>query len=132
MFISNGNIARYIWVGAVTDRKKPVQTSVSFVVRNDAKGFSLGSIEKKMGQRACPAAELIFEDVFVPDEDRVGDEGEGEKLIATVLGASRGPVAAITGDHGGDRGVTVVCRVTGLTASSCLLHPSSGGAGAGP
>jgi len=95
VFISNGNIAKYIWVGAVLDRKKPLETSVSFVVKAGAKGFSIGRVEQKMGQRACPAAELIFEDVFIPEEDRVGEEGEGERLIATVLGASRAPVAAI-------------------------------------
>ncbi|MEW6201303.1 MAG: acyl-CoA dehydrogenase family protein [bacterium] len=95
VFISNGSVARYIWVGGVLDRKNPLETALSFVVPNDAKGFSVGRVEKKMGQRACPAAELIFEDVFVPEEDRVGDEGEGERLIAIVLGASRGPVGAI-------------------------------------
>lgn len=95
VFISNGSVARYIWVGAVLDRKRPLETTIAFVVPNDAKGFSVASIEKKMGQRACPAAELVFEDVFVPEEDRVGDEGEGEGLIAVVLGGSRGPVGAI-------------------------------------
>ncbi|HPO16566.1 MAG TPA: acyl-CoA dehydrogenase family protein [Candidatus Hydrogenedentes bacterium] len=95
VFISNGSVARYIWVGAVLDKKRPIETSVSLMVPSTAKGFSVGRVEKKMGQRACPAAELIFEDVFVPEEDRVGDEGEGERLIGLVLGASRGPVGAI-------------------------------------
>ena len=95
VFISNGGIARYTWVGGVMDRKNPVESVVSFVVPDDAKGFSVGRVEKKLGQRACPAAELIFEDVFIPEKDRVGDEGEGEKLISAVLGGSRAPVAAI-------------------------------------
>lgn len=95
VFISNGSVARYIWVGAVLDRQRPVETSVSFVVPNDAKGFSVERVEKKLGQRACPAAALLFDDVFVPEADRVGDEGDGEGLIAAVLGASRAPVGAI-------------------------------------
>lgn len=95
VFISNGSVARYIWVGCVLDRNNPVETSVSFVVPSDAKGFSVGRVESKLGQRACPAAELVFDNVFVPDEDRVGDEGDGEHLIGVVLGASRGPVGAI-------------------------------------
>jgi len=95
VFISNGNVARYIWVGTFLDRRSPLQTGVSFIVKNDAKGFSVGRIERKMGQRACPAAELIFEDVFIPEEDVVGDVGEGERLTALVLGSSRAPVAAI-------------------------------------
>lgn len=95
VFISNGSIAKYIWVGAVLDKNNPLETIVSFVIPNNAKGFSVGKIEQKMGQRACPAAELIFEDVFIPEEDRVGNEGEGEKLTSIILGASRAPVAAI-------------------------------------
>ena len=95
VFISNGSIAHYSWVSAVMDRNRPQETVVSFIVPAGAPGFSVGSIEKKMGQRACPASELIFEDVFVPVEDRVGDEGQGSRLLASVLGASRAPVAAI-------------------------------------
>ncbi|MFH1537308.1 MAG: acyl-CoA dehydrogenase family protein [bacterium] len=95
VFISNGSVARYIWVAAVLDRERPVETSVSFVIPDDAKGFSVGTIEKKLGQRACPAAELVFDDVFVPEEDRLGDIGEAERLTALVLGGSRAPVAAI-------------------------------------
>jgi len=95
VFISNGSIAKYIWTGAVLDRSRPVETGVSFVIPSNAKGFSVGRVEKKMGQRACPAAELVFEDVFVPEIDRVGEEGEGERQIAVVLGASRAPVGAI-------------------------------------
>lgn len=95
VFISNGSVARYISVGAALDRENLAESLMSFVVPNDAPGFSVGTIEKKLGQRACPAAELIFEDVFVPERDRIGEEGEGEPLVATVLGVSRAPVAAI-------------------------------------
>ncbi len=95
VFISNGSVARYTWVASVLDKDNPGETGVSFVIPNDAPGFSVGTVEKKMGQRACPAAELIFEDVFVPEEDRVGDVGEGERLTSIVLGGSRAPVAAI-------------------------------------
>jgi butyryl-CoA dehydrogenase len=95
VFISNGSIARYISVGAALDRENLSGSMVWFVVPNDAPGFSVGTIEKKLGQRACPAAELVFEDVFVPERDRIGDEGEGEPIVSTVLGVSRAPVAAI-------------------------------------
>ena len=95
VFISNGSVAKYIWVSASMDKSNPEKSVVSFIVPNDTVGFSVGSIEKKLGQRACPVAELVFDDVFIPTENRVGDEGESERLIASVLGASRGPVAAI-------------------------------------
>jgi butyryl-CoA dehydrogenase len=94
-FISNGNVARYVWVFSYLDQKNPVESSISFVVPNHAPGFSVGRVESKLGQRASPAAELVFEDVFIPAADRVGEEGEGELLTSITLGASRGPVAAI-------------------------------------
>ena len=113
VFISNGSVARYIWVGSYLDQKRPAETAVCFVVPNDAPGFSVGRVERKLGQRSCPAAELIFDDVFIPEEDRVGEEGEAERLTAIVLGASRGPVAAIaTGIARGafERLIEYLCR----------------------
>lgn len=95
VFISNGSVARYIWVGAVLDRKQPLKTSLGLIVSSKARGFSVGRVERKMGQRACPAAELVFENLFVPTVDLVGEIGDGERMIAAVLGASRGPVGAI-------------------------------------
>ena len=95
VFISNGSVARYTWVGAVTDLSDPLSTGIGMLVPSHAQGFSVGRVEHKMGQRACPAAELIFEDVFVPTEDVVGSPGDSLWTLAAVLGASRGPVASI-------------------------------------
>ena len=55
----------------------------------------MSRVEHKMGQRACPAAELTFDDVFVPDELVVGREGDGASATLIVLAASRPPVGAI-------------------------------------
>ena len=48
-----------------------------------------------MGQRACPASELVFDEVFVPDERLVGRVGDGAGATLVVLAASRPPVGAI-------------------------------------
>src|SRR5690606_15530154 len=65
-FISNGSVARWITVMMPTDLARPSETMSGFLVDARSPGFSIGRVEHKMGQRACPAAELVFDDVFVP------------------------------------------------------------------
>ncbi len=95
VFISNGSIAKYHTVMAPLDRTRPVETMSAFLVRSGDKGFAVGRVEEKMGMKACPAAELVFEDCFVPRENLIGPECAGMDGVETVLGASRGPVGAI-------------------------------------
>jgi acyl-CoA dehydrogenase len=95
-FISGGSEAKYITVCAATDRTRPMETWSTFLVDKDMEGFSCPRVELKMGQRACHAAELLFEDVFVPDSHILGYEGDGiANGMLIVLAASRGPVGAI-------------------------------------
>jgi alkylation response protein AidB-like acyl-CoA dehydrogenase len=95
VFISNGSIAKYTTVIAPLDKAKAVETQSAFLVTQGDPGFSVGKVEDKMGMKACPAAELIFEDCFVPRRNLIGREGEGVRFTEIVLGASRGPVGAI-------------------------------------
>jgi acyl-CoA dehydrogenase len=95
VFISNGSVAQYISVIAPLDKSRPTETQSAFLVRKGDSGFSVGRVEEKMGMKACPAAELIFEDCFVPRRNLIGREGEGVRFTEIVLGASRGPVGAI-------------------------------------
>lgn len=66
-----------------------------FVVTDDMQGFRTGRREHKLGQRAADATELFFDDVFVPDANRVGAEHSGWALNRNVLNYSRIPVGAI-------------------------------------
>lgn len=68
IFISNGHLSTWSAVYAYTDLKRGADTKVALLVRRGMKGFSFGTHENKMGQRACPASVLNFEDCFVPDE----------------------------------------------------------------
>jgi alkylation response protein AidB-like acyl-CoA dehydrogenase len=68
IFISNGHLSTWNVVYAYTDLKRGADTKVALMVKKGMKGFSLGTHENKMGQRACPASVLNFEDCFVPDE----------------------------------------------------------------
>jgi butyryl-CoA dehydrogenase len=95
-FISDGSEAKYITVCAALDRSRPLETWTTFLVERGMKGFSTPRVELKMGQRAAHAAELLFEDVFVPDSHVLGYEGDGiGNGILMVMAASRGPVGAI-------------------------------------
>ena len=68
VFISMGHVSTWTVIFAFTDLKKPSETTVALMVKTGTKGFSFGTHENKMGQRACPASMLIFEDCFIPDE----------------------------------------------------------------
>lgn len=95
-FISGGSEAKYITVCAATDRSRPLETWTTFLVDRDMEGYSCPRVELKMGQRACHAAELLFEDVFVPDSHVLGYEGDGiANGILIIMAASRGPVGSI-------------------------------------
>lgn len=94
VFISNGNIAHMHVVVMPTNRKEPVGTMAAFLVETGTPGFAVGRVEHKMGQKACPAAELVFDGCFVPEERRIGSGSFAGRTTEMVLGASRGSVCA--------------------------------------
>jgi len=73
IFISMGHVSTWHALIAYTNLKKPSENTVMLAVKTGMKGFSFGKHEDKMGQRACCASELIFEDCFIPDEYVLGD-----------------------------------------------------------
>jgi acyl-CoA dehydrogenase len=68
VFISAGHFSTWHILFCYEDLKKPGESLIIMAVKNGMKGFSFGHKEMKMGQKACVASELIFEDCFVPDE----------------------------------------------------------------
>jgi len=73
IFISMGHVSTWHALIAYTDLKKPSANTLMLAVRTGMKGFTFGKHEDKMGQRACCASELIFQDCFIPDEYVLGD-----------------------------------------------------------
>jgi len=73
-WITNGNVANVFLVYAKMDKSDPRSIS-SFIVENTMPGFSVGVKEKKMGIRQSPTTQLIFEDLEIPEENLVGNEG---------------------------------------------------------
>lgn len=76
-FITNGGIADLYVVFATTDPGMGADGICAFIVEGDFEGVKAGKKERKMGIRASHTAQVHFEDVFVPEENRIGDEGEG-------------------------------------------------------
>ena len=68
IFISNGHFSTWHMTVAFEDLARPSETAVILAVRNGAKGFQVAGKESKMGQLACPASELVFNDCFIPNE----------------------------------------------------------------
>jgi len=98
-FISSGHIAGSHMVLSYFDKRDPVKTFGAFLVNNGTPGFSLGRLEEKMGQKAGPASELVFEDCFVPQENIILDceevhEEAAMRLLHCVLGVTRVSVGA--------------------------------------
>ena len=94
VFITNGAEADFIVVFATVDKSLRHKGIVAFVVEKDTPGYSVGKLEHKLGIRATSTAELLFEDCFVPEENRLGDEGEGFKIALKSIDESRVTVAA--------------------------------------
>lgn len=68
IFISNGPVSTWTVVFAYRDLKRAADSMLTMMVRTGSAGFSSGRHENKMGQRACPASVLNFDECFVPDE----------------------------------------------------------------
>jgi len=94
IFITNGAEAKFVVVFATVDRSLRHKGIVGFIVEKGMKGFSVGKKERKLGIRGSSTAELVFEDCFVPEENRLGNEGEGFKIALSAIDSSRITVAA--------------------------------------
>ncbi|MDX3342660.1 acyl-CoA dehydrogenase family protein [Streptomyces baarnensis] len=88
-WISNAGAARSYVVFAKTDPGLRARGVTAFLVPSDADGLSVGEPMPKMGQRAIVCREVFLADVFVPDEDRLGGEGEGFVGLMRTFDISR-------------------------------------------
>lgn len=93
-WITNGNSASYYIVIAHTDRDKGHRGINAFIVEKDWEGFTVGAKENKLGIRASDTHTLIFNDVKVPKENRIGEDGFGFKFAMKVLTGGRIGIAS--------------------------------------
>jgi alkylation response protein AidB-like acyl-CoA dehydrogenase len=94
IWISNAPEADRYLVFATVDPTKGSKGITAFLVEKATPGFSFGAHEKKMGIRAIPAAELIFDGALVPAENRLGDEGRGYRIALSSLAEGRISIGA--------------------------------------
>jgi alkylation response protein AidB-like acyl-CoA dehydrogenase len=94
IWITNAPEAERYLVFASIDPSLGAKGIGAFLVEKGMPGFSFGAHERKMGIRACPAAELVFDDCFVPVANRLGDEGDGYRIALSALAEGRISIAA--------------------------------------
>jgi acyl-CoA dehydrogenase len=95
-YITNANRAGLFTVMARTDPDRKGAAGVSaFLVPRDLPGLSVGKPEKKMGQQGAHICDVVFDNVRVPAENRLGAEGEGFKVAMQVLDRGRLHISAV-------------------------------------
>ncbi|MFB1082061.1 acyl-CoA dehydrogenase [Jeotgalibacillus sp. JSM ZJ347] len=94
IFITNGGEADTYIVFAVTDPEKGTKGISAFIVEKNFLGFVVGKDEEKMGLHGSRTVQLTFEDMKVPLENLLGEEGEGFKIALGNLDVGRIGIAA--------------------------------------
>lgn len=95
MFISHADVASYICIAAKTDLNVVPHRGISmFVVEKGTPGLVIGKKEHKMGIRGSSTVEVIMEDMEIPEENLLHQEGSGFPIIMKTLDITRIPVAA--------------------------------------
>jgi butyryl-CoA dehydrogenase len=93
-WVTNGVQADVLIIFATTDRDKGHRGITAFLVENSRPGFSVGKVEKKLGINASSTTEIILNQVELPDENRLGQIGEGFKIAMGTLDGGRIGIAA--------------------------------------
>jgi butyryl-CoA dehydrogenase len=93
-WISFGSDSDYILMMATIDPQLRSRGITAFILEKGWDGLSFGEPEKKMGGNGLLLSQIIMDDVFVPEENRVGDEGIGLKIALSSLDGGRIGIAA--------------------------------------
>ncbi|MXR20463.1 acyl-CoA dehydrogenase [Halobacterium bonnevillei] len=95
LWISNGSVANTVTLFAKTDPDAGHKGISSFVVRpEEDDGFHVEGTEDKLGDKGCPTAELRFDDMHIPEDRLLGEEGDGFRHALETLNGGRITIAA--------------------------------------
>lgn len=95
-FITNAEVSKFMTIFALTDPEKGSRSLTAFLVPTDSPGIEMKPHLQKMGQKASVQNEIIFTDVEVPVENRIGDEGYGFIIAMKTFDRTRTGVAALS------------------------------------
>jgi butyryl-CoA dehydrogenase len=93
-FVTSGMNADVALVFAATDRERGKRGISCFLVETKLAGYKVARVEEKMGQRASDTCEIQFDELVVPEENRLGAEGQGYRIALANLEGGRIGVAA--------------------------------------
>jgi len=93
-FITSGKIGDTLIAFAVTDPEKGGRGISAFIVPTDTPGYIVSSLEHKMGQKASDTAQIVFENMRIPVENLLGEEGMGYKIALSNLESGRIGIAS--------------------------------------
>jgi alkylation response protein AidB-like acyl-CoA dehydrogenase len=93
-WITNAGVSEYYTVFAVTDPAARSRGISAFVVEKSDEGVSFGAPEKKLGIKGSPTREVYFDDVRIPADRMIGDEGTGFATAMKTLDHTRVTIAA--------------------------------------
>jgi butyryl-CoA dehydrogenase len=94
LFITNAGLAETYIVFAQTDKAAGHKGQTAFIVEKGMEGFRIGKTEDKLGIRGAPCCPLFFEDCFVPEENVLGQVGQGFKIAMKTLDGGRLGIAS--------------------------------------
>lgn len=94
LFITNGYYADTYVITAQMDKSKGIRGISAFIIEKGMPGFSFGKKEKKMGIRSSATYELVFENLRIPAENLLGQEGQGFKIAMVTLDYGRIGIAS--------------------------------------
>lgn len=93
-WITNGGRSTWYTVMAVTDPAAGSRGISAFIVHKDDPGFTVGPLEKKLGIKGSPTAELYFEDCTIPLDRIIGEPGTGFQTALRTLDHTRPTIGA--------------------------------------
>jgi len=95
-WITNGGYSSVFVIYALTDPAAGMKGISAFIVEKGTPGFTIGTVDHKLGIRSSNTVELLFKDVHIPAANLLGKEGEGMKIAMKTLDMARPAIASLS------------------------------------
>lgn len=96
VYITFSPVAKYMTVFAKTGEGDGTHNISAFLVDTATPGFSVGKPERKMGINGVPNAPVYFDNMRIPAENRIGEEGDGFRICMRILDLNRPTIGAVS------------------------------------